>query len=295
MTLREGIDYEISYTDNINAGTATVTISGIGNFTGNEQNTFEIIAKSITPFVILSETSYKYDGKAKAPTVVVKDGKTLLKKDRDYSVSYSSGRTDVGRYKVTIKLKGNYSGSNTSEFRICFKDVPMTHSFHKAVYWAADEKITTGYSGARAGLFGVNDDITRGQVVTFLWKIAGNPAPRKNTQTFKDVPTTHSFYKAIQWAVEQGIASGYSSGNFGPNDNCTRGQIATFLWKYAGKKAPAKNTQTFSDVPTTHSFYKAVQWAVEQGITSGFADGSFGVTRTCTRGQCVTFLYKMQS
>jgi len=115
-----------------------------------------------------------------------------------------------------------------------FYDVPLSHSFHKAVYWAADQGIAAGYSGERTGYFGVNDDITRGQVVTFLWRAAGRPEPVSNTKTFSDVSVSSNFYKAIQWAVEQGITAGYTgsrSGQFGPSDNCTRGQCVTFLYR----------------------------------------------------------------
>ena len=96
--------------------------------------------------------------------------------------------------------------------------------------------------------------------------------------------------------MEQGITGGYSGakkGYFGPNDNCTRGQIAMFLWRYGNKKPHVMNTQTFKDVPKSHNFYDAIQWAYEQGITAGYPDNTFGVDRTCTRGQCVTFLYRM--
>ena len=67
----------------------------------------------------------------------------------------------------------------------------------------------------------------------------------------------------------------------------------TFLWRYAGKPAPEKNIQTFNDVPVTHNFYKAIQWAAEKEITSGYKDGTFGINKPCTRGHCLTFLYRM--
>ena len=130
----------------------------------------------------------------------------------------------------------------------------------------------------------------------FLWRAAGKPAPAKNTQTFNDVPTNHAFYKAIQWGVEQGITGGYSGskkGLFGINDPCTRGQIATFLWRYAGKPAISnEGTQTFSDVPYSHNFYEGIEWAAQNGITAGYSDGTFGINKTCTRGHCVTFMYQ---
>ena len=130
----------------------------------------------------------------------------------------------------------------------------------------------------------------------FLWRAAGMPEPKKSTQTFRDVPTSHPYYKAIQWGVENGITTGYTGakkGYFGLRDNCTRGQIVMFLWRYVGEPAPKKNTQTFRDVPTNHGFYKAVQWASEQGITAGYSDGTFGVGKDCTRGHCAMFLYRL--
>jgi len=102
-----------------------------------------------------------------------------------------------------------------------------------------------------------------------------------------------AFYKAIQWAVEEGIVGGYKDGTFRPSEKCTRGQIAMFLWKFDGRKKPAGNTQTFSDVPTRSNFYKAIQWAYEEGITAGYKDGTFGINKSCTRGHCVTFLYRL--
>lgn len=123
-------------------------------------------------------------------------------------------------------------------------------------------------------------------LVMFIWRAAGKPEPNGNTQTFKDVPVTSNFYKAIQWAYEKGIAAGYTgskAGYFGPSDNCTRGQIITFLWRAAGKPKAKKPPQTFTDVPPTHNFYKQIMWAAENGITAGYSDGSFGVNKDCTR------------
>ena len=85
----------------------------------------------------------------------------------------------------------------------------------------------------------------------------------------------------------------FGKGQFGPNDNCTRGQIATFLWRYAGCNEPQSTEPSFTDVPKEHGFFKAVQWASENHIAAGYnKDHTFGVNRTCTRGQCVTFIYR---
>ena len=126
-----------------------------------------------------------------------------------------------------------------------FPDVPPGHNYGKDIYWAVDAGITAGYNN---GLFGVSDNITRGQVVMFLWRLAGKPEPKKNTQTFTDVPTDHSYYKAIQWASEKKITAGYKDKSFGVKDNCTRGQIVTFLWRYKGKPAPSSTKPIFTAI-----------------------------------------------
>ena len=76
--LRKGADYELEYANNINVGTATVTITGEERYFGSLSYNFEISAKSINPAVTLSNTSYTYDGKEKKPTVTVKDGTSVL-------------------------------------------------------------------------------------------------------------------------------------------------------------------------------------------------------------------------
>jgi len=112
---------------------------------------------------------------------------------------------------------------------------------------------------------------------------------------FTDVPPTHPYKSAVNWAASEKIATGYTGdlvGTFGVSDKITRGQVAMMLWRAGGKQEPSGNTQVFKDVPVKHKFYKAIQWAYEEEITAGYSDGSFGVNKNCTRGHCVTFLYK---
>lgn len=227
--------------------------------------------------------------------------RTVTWKSSDPSVADvdKNGRVTVnnkGKAGKTVITARTVVGGKTAKcsVRVLFTDVPLSHPYQRAVYWASDTGITGGMG--TTGAFGVSDSLTRGQFVTFLWRMAGRPEPRGKTQTFSDVPVRHSFYKAIQWAAEQRIVGGYTgakAGLFGPNDPLTRGQAMTMLWRYAGRPAPAAAGQAFSDVPPSHNFYKAVQWASENGITAGYADGTFGVNRTCTRGHGVTFLYRL--
>ena len=246
--------------------------------------------------VVLTKTEFAYNGEVQKPKITSIGGMTLTE-GVDYTAEWSNAYSkNTGLYMVEITGKGDYSGTTSASYRICFTDVPLSHSYQKAVYWASDNGFAAGYTGAKNGLFGVSDDITRGQVMMFLWRAAGKPEPAGTGKDFTDVPSTNNFYKAIKWGVEQGITGGYTGarkGQFGPNDNCTRGQIAMFLWRYAKSPKPAAGGKTFSDVPKSNNFYTAVMWASSEGITAGYKDGTFGVNKTCTRGQCVTFLYRM--
>ncbi len=109
---------------------------------------------------------------------------------------------------------------------------------------------------------------------------------------FADVPADAYYAKAVEWAVKKGITNGKANGLFGSNDPCTRGQIVTFLWRAAGSPAPKGTAKVPVDVLPGSYCYDAVAWALENGITNGLADGTFGVNNTCTRGQSVTFLYR---
>ena len=113
--------------------------------------------------------------------------------------------------------------------------------YGSAVLWASENKIVVGYTYPEGVKFGPDDSVTRGQAVTFLWRAAGCPTPKSNKSQFKDVqdPANHYYGLAMIWASENGIVSGYSDGKggyrFAPDDTCTRGQVVTFLYRYAQK------------------------------------------------------------
>ena len=156
------------------------------------------------------------------------------------------------------------------------------------VTWAVSKGITTGTSETT---FAPESECTRGQIVTFIWRAKGEPEPQSTVNPFKDVKATDYFYKAVLWAVENGITNGLSATEFGPGKGCTRGQVCTFLWRAQGQPAPQNTSSPFTDV-TGEYYYNAVLWAVENGITNGMGGGKFAPNSTCTRGQIVTFLYR---
>ena len=120
-------------------------------------------------------------------------------------------------------------------------------------------------------------------------------AKKVETSSFGDVSADAYYYKAVQWAQEKGITDGISSDLFGPKQPCTRSQIVTFLWRAAGSPEPKSTAAGMTDVVPGSYYAKAVAWAIENGITTGTAEGTFSPDATCTRAQAVTFLARAQN
>ena len=186
----------------------------------------------------------------------------------------------------------NISASHTIEvqFRVrsSFVDVPSGSYYEDAVDWAVANGITTGTDAAHFSPDGI---CTRAQAVTFLWRVAGRPAPESRTMPFTDVPADSYYYDAVLWAVENGITKGTSSTTFSPDDTCTRAQIVTFLWR--SEQSPAAGSSNpFTDVSADAYYADAVLWAVKEAITTGTTRTTFSPDAECTRAQIVTFLWR---
>ena len=118
ITLIKETDYTVVFENNINAGTAAVTIEGIGDYTGTIIKEFIINRKSITPVIELDNTSYVFDGEAKTPAVTVYDRETKLTEETDYEIDFPAEIVNAGTYTINVILKGNYTGSGTASFTI---------------------------------------------------------------------------------------------------------------------------------------------------------------------------------
>ncbi|MBQ2469284.1 MAG: S-layer homology domain-containing protein, partial [Clostridia bacterium] len=205
--------------------------------------------------------------------------------DYDFVVLQSESRFTWGEAADT-----DCGGDMTVCPSAVFTDAPAYGNWaHNPIDWAVEKGITTGTS---ATTFSPEDGCTRGHVVTFLWRAAGSPEPAGTNNPFRDVRSGEYYYKAVLWAVGEGITLGTSKTAFSPDDVCTRGQIVTFLWRANGKPTPAKTNNPFKDVKPNDYFYDAVLWAVEKGVTLGTDASHFSPSDTCTRSQVVTFLYR---
>ncbi len=216
---------------------------------------------------------------------------TITAADEDGNALKLTDKGD-GKYTFTmpaskVEIKATFMEDN--RLLNFFYDVPNGAYYYEAVKWAQEKGITGGIG---KGLFGPDRPCTRAQIVTFLWRAAGSPAP-KALSSFTDVPTDSYYAKAVAWAVENGITTGTGDGRFAPDATCTRAQAVTFLARALGESADG--TADFADVSADAYYAKAVAWAVENGVTNGIGGGLFGPDNDCTRAQIVTFLWRLHT
>ena len=229
----------------------------------------------------------------------VRDGRDqtfTITPDKGYAVAKvlvdgkSVGAVKSYTFKNVTKdhtIEAIFMKSNGNPQTGVFVDVAEGSYYEEAIDWAVEKGITNGVS---SNMFAPNDPCTRAQIVTFLWRAAGSPAP-KSMSSFTDVPADAFYAKAVAWAVENGITSGTGESKFSPNSTCTRAQAVTFLYRASGSPAVSGKAE-FSDVSSTAFYADAVAWAAKKGITTGIGGGLFGSDNDCTRGQIVTFLWR---
>ena len=209
----------------------------------------------------------------------------VLDKDGDkVKITEKKGKYTFTMPASKVTIKGKFVEEAPEQI---FADVPVDAYCYEAVKWAASEGITGGIGN---NLFAPGLPCTRGQIVTFLWRAAGSPAP-KSMSSFADVAEDAYYAKAVAWAVENGITGGTGNGKFSPDATCTRAQAVTFLYRASGSPA-VSGSAAFSDVAADAYYASAVKWAEKNGITGGIGGGLFGSGNNCTRGQIVTFLYR---
>lgn len=244
--------------------------------------------------------------KAGANGTITPSGNVTVKAgaDQAFAIQPNSGYTvskvlvdgtDVGA--VTSYTFKNVTANHTIEAVFAkveakppnpFVDVAEGTYYYDPVLWAVANGIT---SGVDATHFDPNGTCTRAHAVTFLWRAAGQPEPKTTQMPFKDVKAGSYYEKAVLWAVENKITNGTSTTTFSPNENCTRAQIVTFLWRSEGEPYASDSNNPFTDIASAY-YMDAVFWAVKEGITNGTTPTTFSPGERCTRAQIVTFIYR---
>ena len=316
--LVEGTDYSVTYTDNVEAGTATVTVEGIGNYTGSTSTTFTIAAASLSDATVALESdSYEYTAYAIEPavTVTAADG-TVLVEGTDYTVTYTDNVYSGTAY-VTITGTGSYSGELTATFAIVistlFPDV-MDESkyYYDSVYELAALGVVGGYtSGSKAGYFGTGDKMTRAQLATILWRaLDPEDAAAYDADAYTSTTTSVSgiedgqyWTAAADWCVENGIIEGKQASDgsryFAAGDYVTLEQLCQVLANYLD--ASGRDALTDAYISSVLSDYEdgddvnswaqaSMVWAIDAGLVQGTDAGYLNSDTNMGRERVVTVI-----
>lgn len=168
-----------------------------------------------------------------------------------------------------------------------FSDVDPNAYYADAVAWAVENGVTSGTSKTT---FSPDATCTRGQIITFMWRVAGSPvisADDIENPPVKDVSLEKYYFYPVVWAKNENLFDGDV---FRPDAPCTRLAAVEFMSRYCKTPHTGENRVSgagFSDVDS-----EAVDWAVARGITGGTGENTFSPDQTCTRGQIVTLLYR---
>ena len=163
-----------------------------------------------------------------------------------------------------------------------FADVPATSWAADAVAFASAHEL---FNGTAPGQFSPNTPMSRGMLAVVLHNLESNPA-QALTGAFTDVDNSQWYAEGVAWAEAQGIIGGYGNGQFGPNDNITREQLAVMLWRYAGSPAATDRELHFADADKVSDWaMAALRWATEKGIINGKGGGILDPQGPATRVQ----------
>ena len=217
------------------------------------------------------------------PEVTVTYKGTELTEGTDYEVSYVNNDKH-GIAGAVITGKGDYTGEVLRAFNIysevvgVFSDASYTDWFVSsgALDYAYVHALIEGYSGDRAGEFGSYDLITRGQVATILWRIAGEPTDCA-AEAFDDVDYDEYYGPAVTWARATGVINGFAGTNdFGPDAYVTREDLCCMMANYASKIAGVDTTSdctkldSFPDSVTVSTYAReSVGWCIDAGLMNG--------------------------
>lgn len=176
-----------------------------------------------------------------------------------------------------------------------FTDLDAKAWYHEGVDYALTNGLMNGVGGGR---FEPDGQLTRAQLVTVLYRAAGEPDTGKQVNPFTDVADDAWYTKAVIWAANNGIVNGVAKNTFAPDDSITREQIATMLYRYAGAEAAKEDKlSAFPDAAKVSDWAKeALNWAVASGLINGVADAngtaSLEPQATATRAQIATILMR---
>ena len=262
--------------------------------TGNPTGTYKVSVEPAVNGKVSADKTSAEEGAKVALTVMPDVGYAL----RGLTISDTNGKKiffsmENGKYTFTmpasdVTVKAVFAKNSSNSF----SDVAEGDYFYDAVKWAVENGVTNGTGGTA---FSPDMPCTRAQIVTFLWRAAGSPAPKSSVNPFADVSYGAYYYSAVLWAVENGITKGTTDTTFSPDAVCSRGESVTFIYRDIQRNGGGFTGAWMFHVPFTDVpdwAFEAVAWCYMTGITKGTGKTTFSVNADCTRGQIVTLLYR---
>lgn len=190
--------------------------------------------------------------------------------------------------KILEALPDHVKGEGGSSTGLPFTDVPAEAWYYNELAYCYGKGIAKGTTDTT---FSPNQVVTRAQLATFLYRMAGSPGVSGKTEPFTDVSDSFWAHDAIVWAYNAGVVKGTTATTFDPNSPVTRGQAVTMLCRYSGEKSSSNSYSQFKDassIPT--EFCGAVSWAVDNNVVQGYQDGCFHSNYALSRAQMVVIL-----
>jgi hypothetical protein len=209
---------------------------------------------------------------------------------------------DAGENKYTfsmpgsdVTIKAEFAKDNHEDCpSASFIDIEREVWYHEAVDYVIENNLMTGVSD---NLFAPNDTLTRGMIVTILWRLEGEPQA-ESQMSFTDVAEGKWYAEAVNWAASQGIVSGVSESMYEPESNLTREQMSAILYRYAkysGIDTESKDDylNAFNDGDLVSDYaVNSINWAIENNLIKGVDDATLDPGGTATRAQVAAVLMR---
>lgn len=198
----------------------------------------------------------------------------------------------VDGYRIVAGAKSEWVYTYSSVLPQQFVDVKPGDPFYGDIQWMAGSGISAGYAD---GTYRPNANVHRAAMAAFLYRMAGSPEFTAPAQSpFSDVKPGDPFYKEIAWMKDAGISAGNPDGTYRPYDNVSRGAMAAFMYRAAGKPA-FTGTSPFSDVKPGAPFYKEIAWMADARISWGYSDGTYKPGHSVHRAAMAAFMHRLDA
>ena len=292
--------YQVTRRSSSGGGGGSSSSSGSSIKTGTVKNgTITVSPKSASKDQKVTVTVKPDAGyKLGSLTVTDKNGNkvSLTKKnDNEYTFVMPAGGVTVNGTFVKAGEAADYASCPKDENCVIakFKDAKPNAWYHDGVHYCLDNGLMVGVT---ADTFNPNGNITRGQIVTMLWRQAGSPIVIG--EKFNDVAASEYYAQAVEWAAANKIVTGYGNGNFGPKKAITREQLAAILYRFAQFKGMdtsvgGMSLNEFADNGSVSDYaHTAMQWAISNKIVTGINSTTIDPKGTATRAQAANLMQR---